>query len=203
MLKYGSIKVCILGSCNVGKTSIILKYLNNNKNTETTLGAIYWLLEHTTKCGKEIKINFWDTAGQERYNSLIPMYSRNSDIVLITFDLTDKDTFSELDKWINIVQDNNPNCKIILIGNKCDLKIFRRIEYNDVQSLIKNKFIQNVIYMETSAVSGINIKNLFEKIFELSLSIVKERKVETIMKDITELEIESNAESKLSCCSVQ
>ena len=46
MSNYKSVKVCILGSCNVGKTSIILKYLNNNKNTETTLGAIYWLIEH-------------------------------------------------------------------------------------------------------------------------------------------------------------
>ena len=69
-----SIKCCIIGSCNVGKTSIIQHYMKNtHDNTDTTLGAIYWLIEHHTSCGTNIKLDFWDTAGQERYSSLIPM----------------------------------------------------------------------------------------------------------------------------------
>ena len=79
-----SIKCCIVGSCGVGKTSIIKKHLDkNNINTETTLGAIFWTIEHHLNNGNSFKIDFWDTAGQERYNSLIPMYSRNSNIIII------------------------------------------------------------------------------------------------------------------------
>ena len=202
MSKFNSVKVCIIGSCNVGKTSIILKYFNNNKNTDTTLGAIYWLIEQTSKCGVSYKINLWDTAGQERYNSLIPMYSRNSDIVLITFDLTDKSTFLELEKWIKIVKDNNPDSKIILVGNKCDQDIFRKIEKKDIDKLIRNNFNKSVFYIETSAISGVNIKNLFDKIFNISLSIIKQRKIETLEKDLNTINIESEQTSKFSCCSI-
>ena len=121
---YGSsyiIKCAIIGNPNVGKTSIIQQFLEKKtKLNDTTLGAIFWVLNHTTKDGETIKIDMWDTAGQERYNALIPMYTRNSDIILITFDITNIESFKDLKKWVSILDDQELDCYKIIIGNKID-----------------------------------------------------------------------------------
>ena len=175
--EFQSLKCCIVGSCGVGKTTIINKYLHKNtENTETTLGAIFWTFEHTTKNGNNLKLDFWDTAGQERYNSLIPMYSRNSDIVVLTYDIADKYSFRELDKWIKTVSQYNNTCDYIVIGNKIDKKIFRQIFEEDVNKFIKKYPKLNIKYIETSAKNGENISELFEIIFEIGNKRCKKMK---------------------------
>ena len=119
-----TVKCCIIGSCGVGKTSIIHKYMGKkSQNTETTLGAIFWTFEKETDEGYRYKIDFWDTAGQERYNSLIPMYSRNSDIIIIAFDIADRQTFLDVEKWLETVTEKSNNSNLILVGNKSDMGI--------------------------------------------------------------------------------
>ena len=108
-IKYNqSIKCVILGDSGIGKTSIIKKYNSSSvsAHNESTLGAIYWELFYKYDEEKNIRINFWDTAGQERYNSLIPMYVRECDIIILTFDLTYYDSFKNLSKWYKFVLDN-------------------------------------------------------------------------------------------------
>lgn len=167
---HPSLKCCIVGSCGVGKTSIIQKYLkNNNNNTETTLGAIFWTFIHKTYTGLDYKIDFWDTAGQERYNSLIPMYSRNSDIILIAFDISDRGTFLDVDRWLHTLTEKSKKSNFILVGNKCDMEFYRKVYERDVKKYINDqkKLGIDMIYLETSAKEGNNINKLFEIIFEI------------------------------------
>lgn len=205
--KYGTIKCCIVGSCNVGKTSIIQKYLTNKNNTETTLGAIYWLIEHTSDCGKHFKIDFWDTAGQERYNSLIPMYSRNSDIILLTFDITIRETFTDLQRWIKVINsfETNNTAHIIIIGNKTDLELFRQVEKKEVDDFIRHNFSNQVTYWETSAKTGENINSLFNKIFNIAVDKIKVTNSFN-KKNMLELKIinskEDEIERKYQCCNI-
>ncbi len=200
MQSYNSVKVCIIGSCNVGKTSIILKYLNNKKTVDTTLGAIFWQIEHTPKCGSSFYINLWDTAGQERYNSLIPMYSRNSEIMLLTFDITDRNSFIDLKKWVKIANNNNPDSAIILIGNKIDKSFFRKTESNEVKDFINKNFESNILYFETSAETGENINELFDKIFKIALTKIKIKKITEDAKKI-KVDLENN-KLKFTCCAI-
>ena len=176
-IKSYVIKCVIIGDSSVGKTSIVNYYLTNKmKNTETTLGAIFWLIDKQLENGDIIKLNVWDTAGQERYNSLIPMYTRNSDIVILTFSLTDRVSFNNLVKWKDTTKycTNLDNLKFIIIGNKSDLENYICITDKDVKNMIKKHFDKDTPYFKTSALSGNNISEAFDKIFNLAEKIIEE-----------------------------
>ena len=196
-----SLKCCIVGSCGVGKTSIIQKYLRkNNNNTETTLGAIFWTLLHKTPEDTPYKIDFWDTAGQERYSSLIPMYSRNSDIMIVAFDIADRNSFLDLDKWLHTLSENSNYSKYILVGNKCDMELFRQVYESDVKNfLMKNKKL-NMKYFETSATLGTNINNLFDFIFELGNTKINSNHSPMVSIDLTDNNNIVLSKDKYNCC---
>ena len=197
-----SIKCCIVGSCGVGKTSIIKKHLDkNNINTETTLGAIFWTIEHHLNNGNSFKIDFWDTAGQERYNSLIPMYSRNSNIIIIAFDIADKDSFDDLEKWLNTVSPYCKNSKFLLVGNKSDMELFRQVFEGDVQKFMNTYKNYKMEYFETSARTGHQINELFEHIFFLSEAIITKNRIQGSIRKINELEYDEEMKNdNQSCC---
>ena len=200
-IKYNqSIKCVILGDSGIGKTSIIKKYNNSNvsSSNESTLGAIYWELFYKYDEEKNIRINFWDTAGQERYNSLIPMYVRECDIILLTFDLTNYESFKNLSKWFKFVYNNYDNPEIIIIGNKVDLKSHCIVSDKDINKFIKDSFSVEPKFFKTSAVENINIKNLFNHIFDLTKKIIDKRLEET-KKYIKVEQIEKNI-LKHNCC---
>ena len=177
---FGTLKCCIIGSCDVGKTSIIQQHLKQSSQTEATLGAIYWVLNHTTPDGNIIKIDFWDTAGQERYNSLIPMYTRNTDIILLTFDISRKDSFLDLERWLDLLDQPHiklENIQIILLGNKSDLEIFRQVEQPEIDIFLKKHLDKKICYLETSARTGSNIETLFQKIYGIANDKMKIEKI--------------------------
>ena len=192
--KKKSVKCVILGDSAIGKTSIVKSYFEKNieTNNESTLGATFWELIHPNG---GIKINFWDTAGQERYNSLIPMYVRNCDIAVLAFDLTNRDTFLNLKKWYNFVNSIFEKPKIIVVGNKVDLEVFRAVSKKDIEILIKDHLVEVIRYFETSALEGININELFNYIFELSEEIYDGDYVEE--QDIDDIIIKNN-----KCCNL-
>lgn len=200
-----NIKCCIIGSCGVGKTSIIKKYLDKTiKNTETTLGAIFWTMTHNpinTTTG--FKIDFWDTAGQERYNSLIPMYSRNSDIIIITFDIADTQSFFDLEKWLNTVSPYCNNSNFLLVGNKIDMELYRQVFESDVLNFIKKHKKYQMKYFETSAITGHNIPELFQYILSLGEKIITKNKLHHKIKknNIYEANNEIKNETQ-SCCQI-
>jgi len=201
LVKYNqSIKCVILGDSGIGKTSIIKKYnsINVSSSNESTLGAIYWELFYKYDEEKNIRINFWDTAGQERYNSLIPMYVRGCDIIILTFDLTYYDSFKNLSKWYKFVLNNYDNPKIIIIGNKVDLKSHCIVSDKDINKFIKDSFSIEPKFFKTSAVENINIKNLFNHIFDLTKKIIDKRLEET--KDYIKVEPIEKDILKHNCC---
>ena len=191
-----SIKSCILGNTNVGKTSIIQKYVNKNSNlTNATLGAIFWVVQDEEK---NVQIDLWDTAGQEKYNSLIPMYTRGSDIIILTFDLNDKKTFQDLVIWKNKVDFKHLKPYFVIVGNKCDLGIFRQVEEKDIKNLISDHFnMDNTQYFLTSAKTGENLKELFEHLFILAKRINKKKTIFNKNVDLNKLKI---IEKKNNCC---
>ena len=180
-LKY-SIKCVIIGDSATGKTSIINTYQSKNiKNNESTLGATYWDLNFKFD-NSIVKINFWDTAGQERYNSLIPMYIRDCDIIILTFDLTNRDSFNNLEKWRKFIMLNYETPKIIIVGNKSDLDLFINVEQKEIDDYIHNNFSKKTRFFRTSALKNININNLFDHIFDISKEIIKCKNIEPEIK---------------------
>ena len=196
---YDLIKCSIIGDCNVGKTTIIDKYFNNNRDSTNncTIGAIYWSLSNIIN-NKKIKLNLWDTAGQEKYSSLIPMYTRSCDILILTFDLTNKKTLYNLEKWFKLTE-SNLKLNYIIVGNKKDQENLIQVSDEMINDFTSNVLKLNIPLIKTSAKSGENIEILFEKIFQNAYNILERRtKFEKPSSDYISLNADIN--EKKNCC---
>ncbi|KAF4123114.1 Ras-related protein Rab-5C [Geosmithia morbida] len=118
-----SVKLVLLGEAAVGKSSLVLRFVNNDfqENKEPTIGAAFL----TQKCNlpsRTIKFEIWDTAGQERFASLAPMYYRNAQAALVAYDLTKPTSLIKAKHWVAELQRQaSPGIVIALVGNKLDL----------------------------------------------------------------------------------
>ena len=167
-----------------------------------TLGIDFYSKEEKIN-GKNIKIKLWDTAGQEKYHTLPYSYYKKCDGVLITFDVTNKESFDKIYCWVKTVKENindKNNTKIVLIGNKIDLKEEREISEDDGKKIAKE---YNMNYYETSAKENIGInelmKDLIKDILNSRLKIKNEK--ETNNNDKNEIKIEQTKTKNENECS--
>ncbi|KAF9380575.1 hypothetical protein CPC16_010262 [Podila verticillata] len=122
-MKPVQVKLVLLGEAAVGKSSLVLRFVNDEfqENKEPTIGAAFL----TQKCrleDKVIKFEIWDTAGQERFHSLAPMYYRNAQAAVIVYDVTKASSLEKAKSWVKELQRQaNPSIVIALTGNKVDL----------------------------------------------------------------------------------
>ena len=156
-------KLVFLGDIYVGKTSIINQFMYENfdNNYQATIGIDF--LSKTLAIGdKSMRLQLWDTAGQERFRSLIPNYIRDSSAAIIVFDVTNRQTFTNLEKWVEDVRNERGTSVVVaIVGNKIDKTGERCISQEEAQE--KSKQL-GAIYQETSAKTGENVKELFVKI---------------------------------------
>ena len=156
-------KIAIIGNQHVGKTTILsrYKYETTDDSYAPTVG-IDFLTKNVFLEDKTIRLIMWDTAGQERFKSLIPSYLKNANCVILTYDITEKSSFSALGKWLSDVKDNVvEGTFIILCGNKIDLNNKRVISKEEGENFAKEN---NIAFAETSATTGQGINELFNTI---------------------------------------
>ena len=126
-----SLKIVLVGCSTVGKSALINQYINN-KFLETqilTIGCDKFSKVEKIK-NLDIKINLWDTAGQERFRSLSPMFLKGSNIVILVYDITNKNSFEEIEQfWLDIVKENTTNFILSVAANKSDL--YQKEEVNE------------------------------------------------------------------------
>jgi len=157
-------RIVIVGDAGVGKSSIVLKYTDNVFGQDGD--NIDFRVKYEDLDGKRYKLQIWDTAGQEKFRQMSNSYYRAANAVIIAFDLNDPDSPEQLQGWIEEVTyfSNqvalNP-LSFIVIGNKSDLE--KKVNSNDITNIAKNA---NAIYIETSARTGENIQQAFQKIIE-------------------------------------
>lgn len=109
-----------------------------------------------------MRLQLWDTAGQERFRSLIPSYIRDSSVAVVVYDITNKKTFENTRKWVDDVRGERGNDVIIvLVGNKTDLNDKREVTTAQGEEEAKKN---NLMFIETSAKVGHNVKALFKRI---------------------------------------
>ena len=159
-----SLKVVFLGDTSVGKSCLAVRFIKNEffEFQEPTIGAAF-LGKTINVNDKRYKFEIWDTAGQERYRSLAPMYYRGAKAAVIVYDITDEDTFKGAKTWVSEIQKKSENCLILLVGNKVDLTMNRKVDIHMVKDYVE---INNIIYMESSAKTGLNVDKIFTTIAE-------------------------------------
>ena len=154
-------KMVLIGDSFVGKTNMLNKYLKNtfNPDSKATVGVEFGSKSFTIN-NKIIKAQIWDTAGQERYHAITKAYYKGAKGAFLVYDITRKETFESIDKWIPDLQVNgSKDISIILIGNKNDLEDQRKVTQDEAEQKAKN---YKVGFMETSAKSGDNLDKAFE-----------------------------------------
>ena len=154
-------KVILIRDSSVGKTNIMSKYLKNqfNENSKATVGVEFGSKLFKLN-GHNIKAQIWDTAGQEKYKAITGAYYKGSKGAFVVYDITRKETFESVDKWINDLKSSgDPKLIIIIIGNKCDLEEKREILKEQGEEKAKSF---GCAFLETSALSGDNIDKGFE-----------------------------------------
>ncbi|CCE42656.1 GTP-binding protein YPT6 [Candida parapsilosis] len=159
-------KIVFLGDQSVGKTSLITRFMYDtfDETYATTIGIDFLSKTMYLEEGKTVRLQLWDTAGQERFRSLIPSYIRDSHVAVICYDITNKKSFLNLDKWIKDVKvERGDDVVIVLVGNKSDLASTKRqVSVEEVEQL-HNK-IGSKFFIETSTKANHNVKLLFKKI---------------------------------------
>ena len=184
--EYYKLKLIILGDSGVGKTNIIQRYISDTFNTETraTVGVEFFVKNYRVN-NDIIKLEIWDTAGQERYKSITSAYYKGSRGALIVYDITRTITFEDIEKWKNEINEKvKGSLKLMLIGNKCDLKDERKVS---IEEALEKAKLLNIPLMETSALDSTNIQKAFENILkEMYKEFKKEKKKEKIEKSHAE-----------------
>ena len=198
------LKLIVVGNQGTGKSSILNRFVNETfeENYQATIGLDFQS-KNITIHDQDVRLIIYDTAGQEKFRSLIPMYIRESQIILLVYDISDKESFDSIPIWIQEVKDVlNKEVVFVLIGNKIDLNDKREVNKEEGEKYASEK---NMIFEEVSAKTGDNFPELFyQKIFEQIANKFKPGLQGTI-NDIQEMKIkiEENGKDKSKkkkCC---
>ena len=156
-------KIIIIGDSNVGKSNILSRYTKDQfqGNSKATVGV-----ELGTKFvkveGVGAKLQIWYTAGQERYRSLTSSYYKGCHGCFIVYDITNEASFHSISTWYEqAVKEAGKDISIILVGNKCDLENERKVSKEQGEEKARS---MNASFFETSALSKVNIDDIFNEI---------------------------------------
>ena len=163
-------KILLIGASNVGKSSIMTRYVDNifSESYISTIGVDFKIktLEVNNKI---IKLQVWDTAGQERFRSITSSYYRGSSCIIVVFDLSDINSFIDaIEIWLDEIKKNNEktgsNSMVYIVGNKLDKKIDKNKNKNNIDidiDMIKYRLeklgLGELNYLEVP--SALNVKN--------------------------------------------
>ena len=163
-------KFLVLGEGKIGKTSLIERYINKTfkSNYIATIGMDI-RRKRLEINNKEVDISITDTAGQERFRSITKMFYKGADGILVGFDLTDRNTFEQVNYWISQIEENSSKdypISLVLFGNKCDNVENIKVSEEDIEKL-KEKY--KLTFYKTSAKDGTNVQNAFQHLTKITL----------------------------------
>lgn len=191
-MNRNDVKVTFVGDAHVGKTSITKRIVMDrfNPDVDSTIGAAF--------CAKTIdgtKYNIWDCAGQARFNQLLPLYLRDVRLVVLVFDITNRESFMRIkEHWIPQVKketrgDFGPI--LVVVGNKSDMQKGRQVFHEEITEMID---MFGTPYYEVSAKTGDSIKNLIAKMTEIKVDPKPEDQTPIInLKDV----VNNNSSNRL------
>lgn len=150
-------KGVMIGDSGVGKTALLMRFCERvfEDNYVSTIGVDVKKRVLNVD-GHKVKLQLWDTAGQERFRTITQSYYRGADGIVIVFDLTDMESFTNVKHWVKDINRTNDSSTKILVGNKLDLN---REVSKDVATAYASKM--GFRYFETSAKSGSNVDSTF------------------------------------------
>ena len=198
--KEYSFKILMLGDSGVGKTSLLVRFSQDNFTPSyiTTIGVD--IINKKLNIGNYIvNLKVWDTAGQERYQTFTKQFFQNVDGVVLVLNLLSLESFEKLEKWLALIRNHEQNqeqtLELIVAGNKCDCNEDERlVKLTDIETFVQE---QQLEYLETSAKTGYNVEKLFKT---LTKKILKRKGIKCELKDSIIIEQQQQKKKKKSTC---
>jgi small GTP-binding protein len=153
-------KFIIIGDSSVGKSCISLQFIDKRfvAGRDVTIGVEFGSRSVTVE-GNEIKIQIWDTAGQETFRSITRSYYRGAAAALLVYDVTRRDSFENVARWLEDAREHNPQMCFVLVGNKIDIDPSRRQVSRDEGVAFARE--NGMLFLECSAKNDVNIDDCF------------------------------------------
>mmetsp|Transcript_11661 Transcript_11661/g.19904 ORF Transcript_11661/g.19904 Transcript_11661/m.19904 type:complete len:198 (-) Transcript_11661:67-660(-) len=166
MAEEVQLKLLLIGNSGVGKSCVLVRFVDDefDEDTPCTIGVDYKNTVFDDFHGKRVNLSIWDTAGQEKFRSLTSSYYRGTHGIVVVFDVNDRESFDNVDQWINEAQLYAVKCDpvMLLIGNKID-KPDRVVSKKEATEFARSK---GMVYIETSAKTKVGIQQTFEELVQ-------------------------------------
>ncbi|KAG8483899.1 hypothetical protein CXB51_022676 [Gossypium anomalum] len=182
-----SFKILLVGDSSVGKSSMLLSFISASAEDLAPTIGVDFKVKLLSVGGKRLKLTIWDTAGQEKFRTLTSSYYRGSQGIILVYDVTRRDTFTNLtDVWAKEVElySTNQDCVKILVGNKVDM----------FQETSWNQFVKKITIAFTNASISIIIANLFK--FQDSERAVSREEGIALAKELGSIFLECSAKTR-------
>ena len=169
-------KLVVLGKSLVGKSALTFRFINDQfpKDHDTTIEDQY---KTTTNIdGYQVKLEILDTAGQDDYQSMLDTWINYGSGFLLVYSIDDMESFEEIKKKFDklVLLKGKEIYSCIIVGNKCDLKDeLRKVPKNMGEEYAASK---GVPFLETSALTTINVKEAFTKVVHDLMEKNKQKK---------------------------
>ncbi|PWZ03643.1 putative GTP-binding protein ypt1 [Testicularia cyperi] len=153
-------KLLLIGDSGVGKSCLLLRFADDTYTESyiSTIGVDFKIRTIELE-GKTVKLQIWDTAGQERFRTITSSYYRGAHGIIVVYDVTDNDTFTNVKQWLQEI--DRYACEGVnklLVGNKSDLTNKKVVEYTTAKEFADQLSIP---FLETSAKSATNVEQAF------------------------------------------
>ncbi|KAI8049455.1 putative GTP-binding protein ypt1 [Syncephalis plumigaleata] len=153
-------KLLLIGDSGVGKSCLLLRFADDTYTESyiSTIGVDFKIRTIELE-GKTVKLQIWDTAGQERFRTITSSYYRGAHGIIVVYDVTDADTFTNVRQWLQEI--DRYACEGVnklLVGNKSDLEGKKAVEYAAAKEFADQL---NIPFLETSAKNATNVEQAF------------------------------------------
>ncbi|KAJ9181513.1 hypothetical protein P3X46_009637 [Hevea brasiliensis] len=197
-IKYDySFKIVMIGDSGVGKSTLLLSFITGAVTDLPNTIGVDMKMKHIKVGGKNLKLTIWDTAGQERYRTLTSTYYRDAHGIILVYDVTQRQTFTNLaNLWAKEVElySTNKDCVKLLVGNKVDKESERVVSSEEGMELAKQ---HGFLFLEASAKTRENVEKCFQDLaLKMLQDLEKKRQEESEKKRQEELEKKRQEELK-------
>eukprot|EP00475_Leptophrys_vorax_P027843 TRINITY_DN3979_c0_g1_i3.p1 TRINITY_DN3979_c0_g1~~TRINITY_DN3979_c0_g1_i3.p1 ORF type:complete len:211 (+),score=37.09 TRINITY_DN3979_c0_g1_i3:55-687(+) len=190
-----SLKLVVLGDSGVGKSALLKRAAKGVYEDQyvSTIGVDFEVKTITVD-DQKVKLYFWDTAGQERFRTITRSYYRGAGAVLFVFDLTDRDSFRNVQVWYDdVLKTLTTDTLFCLVGNKADIPEKRAVSKQDAEEWAND---HGMPFFEASARTSANLDSILEN---LGSRHIKKMRMQALMQPDTTQLVTPKAPSS-SCC---
>ncbi|XP_021908684.1 ras-related protein RABC2a [Carica papaya] len=197
-----SFKILLIGDSGVGKSSLLVSFISSSVEDLAPTIGVDFKIKQLTVGDKRLKLTIWDTAGQERFRTLTSSYYRGAQGIILVYDVTRRETFTNLsDVWAKEVDlySTNQDCVKMLVGNKVDRDTERAVSREEGMALAQE---HGCLFLECSAKTRENVDQCFK---ELALKIMEvpsllEEGSTVVKRNILKQKPEYKAPPSPGCC---